>query len=130
VSQVTHNFCGSGVSGGIVDGWSIDAGIHVQDETVHAPAGLYDDKRGARFAAPYSAGARDGPAAFSSKHGKMRPCKLLKTVREFAIPSKGLRNNSASEVAFGPIRAENRACERRAGNGGHRGPHHATLRRG
>src|ERR1035437_6464540 len=43
--------------------------------------------------------------------------------------SQGLRNNSASEVAFGPIRAEKRACERRAGNSGHRGPHHATFRR-
>ena len=27
---------------------------------------------------------------------------------------QGLRNNSASEVAFGPIRAQKRACERRA----------------
>src|ERR1039458_6239112 len=35
-----------------------------------------------------------------------------------------------TEVAFGPIRAQNRACERGAGHGGPRGPPHATFRRG
>ena len=68
----------------------IDAGIHVQDETVHAPAGLYADKDGETIA-------------------------HLKCV--------------ASEVAFGPIRAKIGRVERRAGNDGHRDPHHATFHR-
>ena len=60
----------------------IDAGIHVQDETVHAPAGLCADK-------------------------DCETIPLLKWRLDRYVP----------------------ATERRAGNGGHRGPHHATFHR-
>jgi hypothetical protein len=61
----------------------IDAGIHVQDETVHAPAGFCADK-----------GCETTPLL------KWRLDRYVLTT------------------------------ERRAGNGGHRGPHHARFRRG
>src|ERR1035441_552278 len=64
----------------------IDAGIHVQDETVHAPAGLCADK----------------------------DCETIPLLK-WRLDRYVLTN---------------RACERRAGNGGHRGPHHSTFRRG
>jgi len=41
-----------------------------------------------------------------------------------------MRGRMNEGQSFGPIRAEQRACERRAGNCGHGGPHHATFSRG
>ena len=64
----------------------IDAGIHVQDETVHAPAGLCADK----------------------------DCGTIPLLK-WRLDRYVLKT---------------RACERRAGNGGHRGPHYATFHRG
>src|ERR1039458_1680846 len=61
----------------------IDAGIHVKDETVHAPAGLCADKN----------------------------CETIPLLK-WRLDRYVLKT------------------ERRAGNGGHRGPHHAMFRRG
>jgi hypothetical protein len=61
----------------------IDAGIHVQDETVHAPAGLCADK----------------------------DCETIPLLK-WRLDRHVLKT------------------ERRAGNGGHRDPHHAMFRRG
>jgi hypothetical protein len=49
---------------------------------------LSSDKPGARFAAPYRAGDRDGSDAFSSKHGKTRPLQVTENSERVRYPLK------------------------------------------